>query len=77
MENTFDFMSLAIRGRNIDRIAWTIGRGGVGQSLLTAHLHALFEGVCAYIDTNVYYTDEEMRKQAKNEVLLFVAMVCP
>ena len=41
-----------------------IGSGGVGQSLFTAHLDSLLGRLHSYIGTNVYYSDEEMRKQA-------------
>ena len=64
LENQFDAMSLALHGENVDRVFWSIGRGGVGQSLLTAHIHELFKGISAFLDVNIYYTDDEMRKQA-------------
>ena len=35
-------MSLAMRGYNVDRCFWTVGPGGVGQSLLPHHLNAVF-----------------------------------
>ena len=57
-------MSLAIRGHNLDRCFWGIGPGGVGQSLFSAHLAAILGRLHAYLDTNVYYTDDELRKQA-------------
>ena len=35
-------LTLAMRGENVDRAFWGIGSGGVGQSLHTAHLEAIF-----------------------------------
>ena len=58
-------MSLALRGYNIDRCFWTIGPGGVGQSLFSHHINATFAPLRAFIDTNAYYSDDELRKQAE------------
>lgn len=57
-------LALALKGHNVDRCFWGIGPGGVGQSLFTAHLAALLGRLHAYLDTNIYYTEDEMRKQA-------------
>ncbi|CAE7208891.1 unnamed protein product, partial [Symbiodinium natans] len=57
-------LTLAIRGENVDRAFWGIGSGGVGQSLQTAHLEAILGSFHACLDMNIYYSDEEMRKQA-------------
>lgn len=57
-------LSLALRGHNVDRCFWGIGPGGVGQSLFTAHLATLLGSLHSYLDTNIYYTDDELRKQA-------------
>lgn len=54
-------LSLALRGVNVDRAFWGVGAGGVGQSLFTAHLAALLGRLHAYLDTNIYYTDDEFR----------------
>ena len=62
----FAAMILVMCGENIDRICWTLGPGGVGQSLFTAHIAAVFKGLHAYLDTNVLFVDEEMRKQAES-----------
>ena len=37
-----DAMSLALHGGNVDRVFWTMGPGGVGQSLLTTHIHGFY-----------------------------------
>jgi hypothetical protein len=58
-------MCLALRGRNIDRGFFHIGKGGAGQSLTTAHFHALLCGLHAYLDMNIYYSDDELRKQGE------------
>ena len=56
-------LGIALRGLNVDRCFWGVGPGGVGQSLFTAHLDAVLGNLHAYLDTNIYYSDEEMRKQ--------------
>lgn len=61
-------LALALRGGNIDRCFWGIGPSGVGQSLFTGHLTALLGSLHAYLDTNVYYSGEELRKQAEHLV---------
>ena len=38
-------LTLALHGENVDRAFWGIGSGGVGQSLHTDHLQAIFWGV--------------------------------
>lgn len=68
---------LALMGYNVDRCFWTIGPGGVGQSLLTYLINGLLGNLHAYLDTNVFHSDDELRKQA--ELLLGfsgVAMSC-
>ena len=55
---------LAIRGKNVDRCVWTIGPGGVGQSLLTRALHTMLAGSHSYLDVQIFYSDDELRKQA-------------
>ena len=61
-------MSLVLMDYNIDRCFWTIGPGGVGQSLLTHFIHNIFNGLHAFTDTNIYYSDDELRKQAETLV---------
>ena len=57
-------LTLAMRGENVDRAFWGLGSGGVGQSLQTAHLEAILGSFHSCLDMNIYYSDEEMRKQA-------------
>ena len=40
----------------------------VGQSLTTHHLDAMFPVLHGFIDTNVYYSDDELRKRAEGLV---------
>ena len=56
-------MCLVLQGMNIDHCFWTVGPGGVGQSLLTHLIDNAFSGLHAFLDTNVYYDDHELRKQ--------------
>jgi hypothetical protein len=58
----FCALCLAIMGKNIDRGFWHLGRGGAGQSITTAHFHAMLVGLHAFLDMNIYYSDDEMRK---------------
>ena len=55
-------LTLALRGENADRCFWTIGPGGVGQSLLSRFFDTLLGGRHSFLDANVYYSDEELRK---------------
>ena len=57
-------MALTLQGINIDRCFWTVGPGGVGQSILTHLIHKVFSGLHAFLDTNIYFSDDELRKQA-------------
>ncbi|CAE7651585.1 unnamed protein product, partial [Symbiodinium necroappetens] len=61
-------LTLAFRGENVDRAFWGVGSGGVGQSLQTAHLEAILGNYHSCLDMNIYFIDEEMRKQAANLV---------
>ena len=61
-------LTLALRGENVDRAFWGMGSGGVGQSLQTAHLEAILGSFHTCLDMNIYYSDDEMRKQAANIV---------
>jgi hypothetical protein len=57
--------ALAKRSQNIDRCFIGVSPGGVGQSLYTAHLAALYGHNHAYFDPNVWYQDDELRKQVE------------
>lgn len=61
----FAAQGLALRGRNVDRAFWTIGPGGVGQSLESHRIAALFGPLHTFLDLNIYYTDDEMRTGAR------------
>ena len=55
--------ALAKRGHNVDTITLYWGAGGVGLSLYTAHLHAMYGPANhKYFDPNVFYQDDELRK---------------
>jgi len=56
-------MGLVLRGRNVDRAFWTKGPGGVGQSLNSHLIAAMFGRSHEFLDMNVYYSDDELRKQ--------------
>ena len=58
-------MSLALRGLNVTRCFWSVGPGGVGQSLFTHFLDSMFANLHGYLDMNIYYGDDEFRKQAE------------
>ena len=55
--------ALAKRNLNIDCIALLWGPGGVGLSLMTAQLDAMYGSTNhKYFDPNVFYVDDELRK---------------
>lgn len=57
--------SLALHGLNVDRAFWSSGPGGVGQSLVSHLIDATFADGHRWVDMNVYFSDNEMRKQAE------------
>ena len=61
-------MALALRGRNIDRAFWSQGPGGVGQSLESHRVAAMFGPLHGFLDLNIYFDDSELRKQSENLV---------
>ena len=61
----FAAFALVLRGHNIDRAFWTLGGGGVGQSLLSHLIATVFGDNHSFIDMNLYFTDDEMRKQGE------------
>ena len=65
LECQFAAIALALRGRNLDRAFWTIGSGGVGQSLFSHLIAAVFGDNHAFVDLNMYFTDDELRKQGE------------
>ena len=59
---------LALSGCNVDRAWWSIGPGGVGQSLNSHHIAEIFQEYHAFLDMNMFYDDTEMRKQGDSLV---------
>lgn len=57
-------LALAKRGLNVNQITLYLGPGGVGLSKFTAHLEAML-GTDNHdtFDPNVFYSDDELRKQ--------------
>ncbi len=60
--------ALAKRGENLDRCFIGLGPGGVGQSLYSAHLAAMYGRLHAFFDPNIWYHDDELRKQIEQLV---------
>ena len=58
-------MGLAKRGRNVDRCFIGQSPGGVGQSLFSSHIDAIFSRLHAFFDPNIWYDDNELRKQVE------------
>ena len=58
-------MALTLRGFNVDRAFWTVGGGGVGQSLLSYLIANVWSSSHAFLDMNIYYSDDELRKQCE------------
>ena len=59
--------ALAKRGLNVDRLFIGLSPGGVGQSLYTSHLAAIYgKGNHVYYDPNIWCLEEELRKQAEH-----------
>ena len=50
--------TLALRGHNIERAFFTMGFGGVGQSLKSALLANFFGDMHAFVDLNSFVTHE-------------------
>ena len=64
--NGFQFcqacQELAKRGKNVEQLTLLHGSGGVGLSLMSAHLAAMYQDLHKYFDPNIFYTDDELRK---------------
>ena len=58
-------LCLALMGKNIDRAFYHLGRGGAGQSLTTSSFDAMLQDLHSYLDMNIYFTDDEFRKQGE------------
>eukprot|EP00435_Cladocopium_sp_Y103_P008302 s3962_g2.t1 len=59
-------MALAKRGFNVDRCFIGISPGGVGQSLFSLRLDAMLGPNHSYFDPNVWYNEDELRKQVES-----------
>lgn len=59
-------MALAKRGFNVDRCFIGESPGGVGQSLFSMHLDAMLGPNHGYFDPNVWYNEDELRKQIES-----------
>ena len=56
-------IALAKRGKNVNQITFFLGPGGVGLSLYTAHLAAMYGATNhRYFDPNIFFNDELMMK---------------
>ena len=62
-------IALAKRGENVDRCFIGESPGGTGQSLFSSHLAAVYGHNHAFIDTNLFHNEEEMRKQLEHNSL--------
>lgn len=59
-------LALAKRGLNIDRCFIGESPGGVGQSLYSTHLDAMLGHNHGFFDPNVWYNEDELRKQVES-----------
>jgi len=59
-------MALAKRGFNVDRCFIGESPGGVGQSLFSMHIDAMLGSNHGYFDPNVWYNEDELRKQVES-----------
>ena len=55
--------ALAKRGLNVVRLFIGLSGGGVGQSPFSAHLQAMYGHNFAFFDPQIWFNEEEMRKQ--------------
>ena len=65
--------TLAKRGKNLDMLTFLMGPRGVGLSLITAHMVAMY-GVRnhKYFDPNIFFDDDELRKQVELLIGAFI-----
>ena len=54
LEAHFAAIGLVMRGLNVDRAFWTMGSGGVGQSLWSHLLASTFKDSHAFLDMPIY-----------------------
>ncbi|MCP4189322.1 MAG: hypothetical protein GY768_01705, partial [Planctomycetaceae bacterium] len=59
-------LAIAKRSENVDTMFFYWGTGGVGLSLMTSHIDAMLgEANHRYFDPQMFYLEEEMRKQVE------------
>ena len=61
LESAMGALSLFFVGYNVDRAFWSIGGGGVGQSLFTALVNNALYPKHGFFDCAALYQDDEMR----------------
>ena len=54
---TWASVTLASRGCNVEQLCILLGPGGVGLSLISAHLNAMYAGLHKFYDPNIFYAD--------------------
>lgn len=59
-------LALAKRGVNVDRCFIGESPGGVGQSLFSAHLDAMLGHNHGFFDPNIWFNEDELRKQVES-----------
>ena len=65
-------LAIAKRGLNVDRCFIGVSPGGVGQSLYSQHLAEMYKHNHCMFDPNVWYMDEELRKQVESLARCFI-----
>ena len=65
-------LALAERGENIDRCFIGESPGGTGQSMYSSHLAAVYGRNHAFIDSNLFHNEDEMRKQLESFARCFI-----
>ncbi|CAE7264806.1 unnamed protein product [Symbiodinium sp. CCMP2592] len=65
-------VAIAKRGCNVDRCFIGISPGGMGQSLYSLHLSEMYKHNHVYFDPNIWYLDEELRKQVETFARPFI-----
>ena len=68
LECTIAGIALALMGQNVDRAFWSIGKGGVGQSLFSTLIHNAISPMHGFFDCTSLYMDDELRKTLENSV---------
>ena len=61
-------LALALMGQNVDRAFWSIGKGGVGQSLFSTPIHNAMSPTRGFFDCASLYMGDELRKTLENRV---------